>query len=258
MAIECMAPIIQARRATWAKADLMVLLMMANYADPDGTNIFPPVAKLARCCRLKERQVQASIKALLNRSDDQTAPATVRARDRKDPNKVLFLVQRANQSGFGGRRTNEYRIDLERVQSLQGCKFCGGVSCNERGCKQPEKPPQNSRGTGAKNRRGRVQKTVRHIDRPVPQPVHDFSAGSPRAPERRGDPAIWERLAAVLEPAILTKLATWEAAPAFDGGRLVVAFPKAFAERFVIKMRRDLQAAMGMPTAFTCAGREVA
>lgn len=249
MAIEVVSDIIRARKASWAKADLMVLIIMANYADPDGTNIFPSVEKLALACRLKERQVQSSIRALLN---------TGSAKDKGNPNKVLFLVQRANQSGFGGRRTNEYRIDLERVQKMQGCKLCGGAVCREKGCSKPDQPPQNLRGTGAKNNRGRVQKTASHIERPVNRPVRDLGAASPRAPERRGDRRQWEKLAAALEPERLAKLLAYGAIITTDGRALFVDFEKAYCERFVMPLRREVQAAAGMPAVFRIAGREVA
>ena len=237
MAIEVVSSVITARRGPWAKADFMVLLMLANYADPDGRNIFPSVATLARACRLKERQVQASLKMLLNGGDE------------KHHKGVLNLKQPANKSGFGGRRTNEYFIDLEWLQKMQGCKICGGAICSDKGCKKQQ-------GTGAENNRGPVQKTARHIDKTRHRPVNDLRQRAPRAPERRGASAVWEVLASKLSPELVTKLETWEAAPVIEGARLIIDFPRDYAERHVSSMRGHVERAAARPTVFRFAGRE--
>jgi hypothetical protein len=231
-----MAPVIEARRGPWKKADFTVLLMMANYAWPDGTNIFPSVPVMALACRLKERQVQASIKALL-----------------KD--KVLTLVKRANESGFGGRRTNEYAIDMARVQKMQGCKICGGIRCGDKGCAEAPHPRKKQQGTGAENNRGRVQKTASVYRRTRQRPVIETGAGTPRTAERRGDSALWESIAAKTEPDLALKLQCWGAAPMLEAGRVVIDFEKDWSERYVSPLRADLQSALGMPIVFRYAGR---
>lgn len=42
----------------------MVLVGLANYADPDGCNAFPSLARLARYTRLSERSVRYALRAL--------------------------------------------------------------------------------------------------------------------------------------------------------------------------------------------------
>lgn len=112
MAIEVLSEVMTARRAPWKAGDLIVLMMLAGHAHPDGTKIFPRVATLARSCRMQDRNVQLCLRAL-------------------ELDGVLIRVSTSN--GAPG-RFNEYRIDMERVQSLQGCKICRGVICDDNGC----------------------------------------------------------------------------------------------------------------------------
>lgn len=240
MAIECLAAVINARKAPWKGGDLTVLLTMANYADPDGSNIFPSVDRLARSCRMSVRGVQICIGNLL--SD------TVLRRDEV-------------ASGRPG-VANLYRIDMARVISFEGCKICGGVACQEKGCSQPSTRVQNLRGYGCNPQRGRVQNTTEtgakrsNVYRKTRhRPVIDLGADSPRTAERRGDPALWESITTKSEPGLVLKLQTWGAAPVREGEAVVVDFEKDWSERYVRPLRTDLQRALGVPIVFRYAGR---
>jgi hypothetical protein len=45
--------------------ELLVLIMLSNYAGPDGESIFPSIKRLSDDCRMSERSVQYSIQSLI-------------------------------------------------------------------------------------------------------------------------------------------------------------------------------------------------
>lgn len=241
MAIEVIVAVLNARKAPWKGGDLAVLLAMANYAHPNGTNIFPSIDRLRRACRLSERSVQGSISALLQDT-------------------VLRRVFRA--SGRPG-EFDVYEIDMARLALFEGCSICGGVKCDEAGCPEPPTGVQNLRGKGCNPQRQRVQSaTETGAKRSAPyrktrhRPVIETGAGSPRAPERRGDPALWQAMTAGgLEVEALVKLEAFQAEPHLAGDDVVLDFPKGFAERYVLPYRRSVAGALGRPVVFRFAGR---
>lgn len=83
-------------------ATLLVALALAEYADNDGTEIFPKVETLAAKAKLSVRMTQYALKAL-----------------REDL--VLVTVKAARRG-----RPAVYRIDLVRVQWLR-CNGCGAI-----------------------------------------------------------------------------------------------------------------------------------
>lgn len=216
MSFELVGDVMAARRAPWKNGKFIVLLVLASYANDDGTSIHPSVDRLARACRMTVRGVQECLAWL-----------------RRDG--VLKLEQEAF-----GHRTNLYAIDIARVALFMGCKKCGGAICSDKGCK--------------KQREG-VQKSARSIDT-LSRPHLTQRRGTPRPVDRRGDPALWSALVSKIEPAVLTKLETWGATPSIDGDRVVVDFERAFAERYVRSERARVQAALGRETVFRYAGRE--
>lgn len=217
MSFELVGDVMAARRAPWTHGKFTVLLVLASYANDDGSSIHPSIERLARACRMEVRGVQVCLKWLI-------------------ADGVLKLEQKAF-----GRDTNLYKIDIDRVALFMGCKKCGGVICGDKGCK---------------NLSNGVQKTARHIDTTLSRPFRTKRGVAPRAPERRGDPALWQTIAAALEPKQLARLEGFGAAPVAEDGRVVVDFAKAFMQRHVEGMRREVQAATGMPTVFRYAGRE--
>jgi hypothetical protein len=66
----------------------IVLIGLANHADPDGRNAFPSVATLARYTRLSERSVQYALRelaalGLIRRSDQAIVAAHIKRADRR-------------------------------------------------------------------------------------------------------------------------------------------------------------------------------
>lgn len=237
MAIECVAAVINARKAPFSGGTLVVLLAMANYADPDGTNIFPSLARLARQCRMTERNVQNCIDRLLEHG-------------------VLVLVEHA-----ASRRGvfNEYKIIMPMLRELEGCMICGGVDCQETGCPDQAKSfrvnRRNPQQDHPKNRSRSPEKSSITYRKTRHRPVIDLGVASPRAPERRGDPALWETITTKAEPDLALKLQTWGAAPMLEGDAVVVDFEKDWSERYVLPLRAGLQRALGRPIVFRYAGR---
>jgi hypothetical protein len=134
-----MSEVINARRAPWRQGEFLVLLMLANYAEPDGSSIYPSIEKLSLACRLKERQTQNCISSLLRDGV---------LRVEKKPRHLAHI------------RTRLFSIDMARVAKFVGCKNCGGAICDDLGCKK-----QHSG----------VQSAASHIDNPS-RPVLDPSA----------------------------------------------------------------------------------
>lgn len=81
-------------------SNLLTLLMLANYSDPAGGNIFPSIARLAKDCRMSERGVQYCIKKL------------------KDSGEL-------KEDGTGVNGVKRYRIDHAKLREgakIAGCK----------------------------------------------------------------------------------------------------------------------------------------
>lgn len=79
----------------------------------------------------------------------------------------------------------------------------------------------------------------------------------PRAPERRGDPSLWEKIRTAGNPKLLAKLDAWSAGLSVDGDRILVEVDRAYADRSLLPLQGDLRHLLGMPTTFRFAGREV-
>lgn len=238
MAIECVAAIINARKAPFSGGTLVVLLAMGNYADPDGSNIFPSLPRLALQCRMTERNVQNCIDRLLEHG-------------------VLILVE---HSGSRPGVFNRYKIRMDTLRELEGCMVCGGVACREAGCQEQAKSfrvnRRNLQHGQAKNRSLTPEKSSITYRKTRHRPVMDLAPASPRAPERRGDQALWEAIASKSETALVMKLESWGAALAVGGAGVVVDFEKSHAERYVRALRTDVERAVGLPVTFLYAGRE--
>lgn len=126
----------------YAGATLVVALTLAEYADDDGTEIFPKVSTLAQRAKLSERMTQYALKRL-----------------REDG--VLVTVKEARRG-----RPAVYLIDLVRVQWLR-CNPCGAIggsigvqtatfgvqpiappNKDEAPVEAPKDPPQRARAQG--------------------------------------------------------------------------------------------------------------
>jgi hypothetical protein len=75
--------------------DKIVLLRLADFADPAGGNVWPSVGRVCRECGVSDRHVQTVIKRYLGQG-------------------LLVLVQ----MGGGRNRTSEYRFDLGALRAL--------------------------------------------------------------------------------------------------------------------------------------------
>src|SRR5579872_938776 len=98
---------------------LLVLLAMADWANDDGSDVYPGMDTLAAKCRLTTRGAQDCVKRL---RDDQ----------------VVLIV--ANATG-GRSKLTKYKINLERVNFLHGlheAKFLENPD-DPKGCKQCRK-----------------------------------------------------------------------------------------------------------------------
>ena len=128
---------------------LNVLLAMADHGSDNGRDIYPGMEYLAAKCRQSVRTTQENVKRL--RADGVVILLDRQGRD---------LEHTENPTGGRGCRT-EYRIDLERVQKLQGlhqedepdCEHCAAAD------KTPQKPAQKG---AASDKKGAVSRS--HID----------------------------------------------------------------------------------------------
>jgi DNA-binding transcriptional ArsR family regulator len=131
---------LEATNIVWASkltgSRKLLLLRLADYADKDGGSVYPSVQSLAAACGLSERAVQYTRRALEEEG---------------------LLVVVANAKGGRG-KAREYRIDLERVQSITSVKGADiarkGASHSTKGCNTtqervqpgaphpPEEPPE--------------------------------------------------------------------------------------------------------------------
>jgi hypothetical protein len=97
------APIPRNRRDASSLA--VVLVGLANHADPDGRNAFPSLARLARYTRLSERSVRYALRALeeldlIRPSDPEIVAAYVKRADRR-PNGYNLAIHNVDNSDDG-------------------------------------------------------------------------------------------------------------------------------------------------------------
>lgn len=224
------------KHANVGQSTLLVFLAMADIADDDGTKIFPSVKKLAIKTRSSERNVKRCIKEL------------------EDTRRIKRVAEANGRTGIYA----EWEIDVAALLSepplwteqerrrKPGAKLSPGLS-TARGHLRHDQVPNGARPG---------DKSSTRIEKKRPLNVLDTSAGSPRAPQRRGDPSLWNTLAEKVPQQVLIKLVAWEAEPSMQDERLVVDFARAFAERHVRAERAKVQAAFGRETVFRYAGRE--
>lgn len=86
--------------ATVGGSDLLVLLALADYANDDGTSIYPSMKSLAKRARLSEDQTRRIIHKLI-------------------ADGVVELVEKGGWTG-NRNKSNEYRIILDSAGNLQG------------------------------------------------------------------------------------------------------------------------------------------
>lgn len=130
---------------------LLVALALADFANDDGSRIFPHVETLAKKARLSVRATQNALESL-----------------RED----AVLIPLANTAGGRGKSV-EYRMDVERVKNLRPEEK--GAVRDKEGCStQPERVQENAE---------RVQSATSHIEEP-PEP----SKYPPRNPPAASPP----------------------------------------------------------------------
>lgn len=132
---------------------LLVLLALADFANDDGTRIFPHVETLAKKARLSVRATQLALETLRNDG-------------------VLTVV---GNTGGGRGKAVEYQMDVERVQKVRPDgkgEVRDGKGCNEQ---QERVQPATER----------VQSATSHIDnhQEPSVPVKDTPAASPPGPQ---------------------------------------------------------------------------
>ncbi len=149
---------------------------------------------------------------------------------------------------------------MDLLRELEGCPSCGGVLCDENGCPDQAKSfrvnRRNPQQDHPKNTTSSPEKSSTPYRKTRHRPVIDTSAETPRAPERRGDPALWEKFAPALAPSDVLRMEAFGASPAKDGERVVIDFPRDYAEKPMSGLRRPVQAALGLPVVFRYARHE--
>ncbi|RDI19659.1 helix-turn-helix domain-containing protein [Lentzea flaviverrucosa] len=153
------APIPRDRRD--ASSLTVVLLGLANHADPFGRNAFPSLGTLTRYTRLSERSVRYAIRALEDLGLIRPA----------DPDIVAAYVKRAD------RRPNGYDLAIERREPVHNSS--GGQTL----------PPADQHGGQAAHERGASGDATggKHCPRTVLNPSKNRPSRE-RAPEARSRP----------------------------------------------------------------------
>jgi hypothetical protein len=150
------APIPANRRDASSLA--MVLVGLANHADPDGCNAVPSVATLVRYTRLSERSVQNALRALeelglILPSDPQIVAAYVKRADRRPNGWDLVIhnpVHNSVHSAAGGVQTL-HPVGTHGVQTrrhgVQTTTPRGADSAPETSLNHPRNHPTRERAT---------------------------------------------------------------------------------------------------------------
>lgn len=170
------APIPQERRDASSLA--IVLVGLANHADPNGRNAFPAVSTLARYTRLSERSVQYALRSLeelglITPSDPDIVAAYVKRADRRPKGWDLVIHIEVQTPHPAGRRGVQTRHDGVQTTTSRGAEPAPEPSLN-----RPRNRPSRARPTGRSH--GRSAARVRPVRRP-----HRRSSLRPRGVARR-------------------------------------------------------------------------
>lgn len=152
------APIPRERRDASSLA--VVLVGLANHADPDGRNAFPALSTLTRYTRLSERSVRYALRsleelALIRPSDPDIVAAYVKRSDRR-PNGYDLAVHRressVDNSGHEGQSLPPADQHGGQAAHVRGARkgATGGSACprtvlNRQGTVQRERAPEGAR-----------------------------------------------------------------------------------------------------------------
>lgn len=138
----------------------LVAFMLATYADPDGTNIFPGVARLAVGCELDHKTVKKALATLLAAGLIEKVTGRTGMRGRNEGYRLILhpdVIDRA-----GALSPTEFENEVERVSNAN----------------------RRSRGTGAQSPRTPAEVQGQKV--PVPTPEEDQVQG--RSYPVPGDP----------------------------------------------------------------------
>ncbi|GAA0646792.1 hypothetical protein GCM10010174_82460 [Kutzneria viridogrisea] len=119
------APIPRDRRDASSLA--IVLVGLANHADPEGRNAFPAVSRLARYTRLSERSVQYALRALeelnlIRPSDPAIVAAHIKRGDRRPKGWDLAIrhgVQTLHPADVHGVQTQPHGVQTARPRGAE-------------------------------------------------------------------------------------------------------------------------------------------
>lgn len=143
---------------------LLVLLALADWAQDDGSRVYPKIEQLAKKARLSDRQTTTCLKNL-------------RAAG------IIFEVEAAKRG-----RPTEYRIDVVAVKKLRG-KNCTATERDE-----------VCAGVGVKSETIGVKSAPAHIEQPSEQPSGNRHSHAPDgASERPASPGWKEFRATIVE-----------------------------------------------------------
>ncbi|MFD1049858.1 helix-turn-helix domain-containing protein, partial [Kibdelosporangium lantanae] len=124
----------------------MVLVGLANHADPDGCNAFPSVATLVRYTRLSERSVQNALRALeelglILPSDPQIVAAYVKRADRR-PNGWDLVIHNPIHSSVHNPVGGVQTLHPVGTHGVQTCRH-GVQTTTPRGADSAPEPSLN-------------------------------------------------------------------------------------------------------------------
>jgi hypothetical protein len=146
------APIPQERRDASSLA--IVLVGLANHADPNGRNAFPAVSTLARYTRLSERSVQYALRSLeelglITPSDPDIVAAYVKRADRRPKGWDLVIHIEVQTLHPAGRHGVQTRHDGVQTTTSRGAEPAPEPSLNRpRNRPSRERAPQGARTAG--------------------------------------------------------------------------------------------------------------
>ncbi|MGO1056951.1 helix-turn-helix domain-containing protein [Crossiella sp. CA198] len=158
MSIEAMswalneAPIPSERRDASSLA--IVLVGLANHADPDGRNAFPSVSTLVRYTRLSERSVQYALQALhklelIKPSNPDIVAAYIKRADRRPKGWNLAIHSGAQPLRPADRNEVQTQGDGAQTTTSRGAEAAPEPSLNRpRNRPSRERAPQGARAAG--------------------------------------------------------------------------------------------------------------
>lgn len=180
--------------------DKLVLIVLADYANDDGSNVFPSIATIARRCDLSDRTVQLSIRRMTNKGWVKPA-GQIHVKNGAITQYKIYSSNLPRRTGEANSPVNKVRQTGERSSSLPV------KDVHPTGEGRSPNPSLNHHEEPSLNRqRERASRAAPAADIPIPAALQNQSAPNHKTPGWLGPAPLDARIAVYFAVTGLTRM----------------------------------------------------